>query len=43
VDERQFALLGRGFHWINEDADLVMDKESVCDYVRRADAALLER
>jgi hypothetical protein len=43
VDEKQFALLGGGFHWINEDADLVMDEESVCDHVRRVDGALLAR
>jgi hypothetical protein len=43
VDEKQFALVGAGFHWINEDADLVMDHESVCDHVRRAGGALSER
>jgi hypothetical protein len=36
VDERQFALLSSGFHWINEDADLVTDEEGVCDHVRMA-------
>jgi uncharacterized membrane protein YphA (DoxX/SURF4 family) len=41
VDEKQFALLGGGFHWIIEDADLLMDEESVCDHVRRAGGALL--
>jgi hypothetical protein len=43
VDEKQFALLGRGFHLIHEDADLVMDDEGVCDHVRRARGALLAR
>jgi hypothetical protein len=41
VDEKQFALFGRGFHWITEDADFVTDKEGVCDHVRRARGALL--
>jgi hypothetical protein len=43
VDEKQFTLLGGGFHWINEDADLVMDEESVCDHIKRAGGALLAR
>jgi hypothetical protein len=43
VDEKQFALLGRGVHWIDEDADLVMDEECVCDRARRAGNPLLER
>jgi hypothetical protein len=43
VDEKQFALLGEGFHWINEDADLLMDEESVCDHVKRSSGALLTR
>jgi uncharacterized membrane protein YphA (DoxX/SURF4 family) len=43
VDEKQFALLSGGFHWINEDADLVMDEENVCDHARRAGGALLAR
>jgi len=43
VDEKQFALLGKGYHWISEDADLVMDEESVCDHVRREGDALLTR
>jgi len=43
VDERQFALLGGGFHWINEDADLLMDDENVCDHVKRTGGALLAR
>ncbi len=41
--EKQFAVLGRGFHWINDDADWVMDEERVCDHVRRADGALPAR
>lgn len=32
--EKQFAVLGAGFHWINNDADWVMDEERVCDRVR---------
>jgi hypothetical protein len=43
VDEKQFALLNRSFHWIDEDAVLVMDEESVCDRVHRAGGALLAR
>ncbi|PYU79836.1 MAG: hypothetical protein DMG50_22615 [Acidobacteria bacterium] len=43
VDEKQIALLGGGFHWISEDADLVTDEEGVCDHVRRAGGALLAR
>ena len=43
LDEKQFALLGGGFHWIHEDADLLMDEESVCDHVRRAAGALVAR
>ena len=43
VDEKQFALLSGDFHWIHEDADLLMDEESVCDHVRRAGGALLAR
>jgi len=43
VSEKQFALLGGGFHWIHEDADLLMDEESVCDHVRRAAGALVAR
>jgi hypothetical protein len=43
VDEKQFALLGGGFHWISEDADLVMDEENVCDHASRAGGALLAR
>ena len=43
VDEKQFALLGRGFHWVSEDADLVMDEERVCDHVKREGGALLAR
>ena len=43
VSEKQFALLGGGFHWISEDADLVTDEEGVCDHVRRAGGALLAR
>jgi hypothetical protein len=43
VDERQFALLAGGFHWISEDADMVMDEESVCDHVKRTGGALLAR
>jgi len=41
VDEKQFALLDRSFHWIDEDAVLVMDEESVCDRVSRMDGTLL--
>jgi hypothetical protein len=43
VDEKQFALLGGGFHWINEDADWVMDEERVCDHARLAGGELLGR
>jgi hypothetical protein len=43
VDEKQSALLSGGFHWINEDADLVTDEEGVCDHVRLAAGALLAR
>jgi uncharacterized membrane protein YphA (DoxX/SURF4 family) len=35
LDETQFAILDRGFHWIDEDTALVMDEERVCDRVRR--------
>jgi uncharacterized membrane protein YphA (DoxX/SURF4 family) len=41
--EKQFAVLGGGFHWINDDADWVMDEERVCDHVRRNGGALLVR
>jgi hypothetical protein len=43
VDGKQFALLGGGFHWITEDADLVTDEEGVCDHVRLEAGALLGR
>jgi uncharacterized membrane protein YphA (DoxX/SURF4 family) len=43
VDEKQFALLGGGFHWINDDADWVVDEERVCDHVRQAGDALIAR
>jgi hypothetical protein len=43
VDEKQFALLGSGFHWIDEDADMVMNEEGVCDRVKRAGDTLLAR
>jgi len=43
VSEKQFARLGGGFHWIHEDADLLMDEESVCDHVKRAAGALVAR
>jgi len=43
VGEKQFALLGGGFHWINDDADWVMDEERVCDHVRQAGGELLSR
>lgn len=43
VDEKQFALLGGGFHWINEDADFVRDDDGVCDHVSQAGGALLAR
>ncbi len=43
VDEKQFTLLSGGFHWINEDADLVTDEEGVCDHVRLAGSAFLAR
>ena len=43
LDERQFALLARGLHWIDEDADLVMDEEHVCDRIKLADRAPAER
>ena len=43
LDERQFALLARGLHWIDEDADLVMDEERVCDRIKLADRAPAER
>lgn len=43
ADEKQFALLGGGFHWINDDADWVIDKERVCDHVRQAGDALIAR
>jgi uncharacterized membrane protein YphA (DoxX/SURF4 family) len=43
ADEKQFTLLSGGFHWINEDADLVTDEEGVCNHVRRADGTLLAR
>ena len=41
--EKQFAVLGGGFHWIDDDADWVMDEERVCDRVRRPGRALLAR
>jgi uncharacterized membrane protein YphA (DoxX/SURF4 family) len=41
--EKQFVVLGGGFHWINDDADWVMDEERVCDHVKRAGNALLAR
>jgi hypothetical protein len=43
VGEKQIALLGGGFHWINDDADWVMDEERVCDHVRQAGGVLLAR
>jgi uncharacterized membrane protein YphA (DoxX/SURF4 family) len=43
VDEKQFALLSRGFHWIDEDAALAMDEEGVCDRVRLPGGTLLAR
>jgi hypothetical protein len=43
MDEKQFALLGGSFHWINEDADLVVDEEGVCDHVNRAGGSFLAR
>jgi hypothetical protein len=43
VDEKQFALLGGGFHWINDDTDWVVDEERVCDHVRQAGDALIAR
>jgi hypothetical protein len=43
VDEKQFVLLSKGFHWIDEDADLAMDEEGVCDRVRRPSGTLLAR
>lgn len=42
-DEKQFALLARGLHWIDEDADLVMDEERVCDRIKPGDRALRGR
>jgi hypothetical protein len=41
VDEKQFALLGSGFHWVSEDADFEGDGEGVCNHVRRTDSPLL--
>lgn len=35
VDEKRFAVLDRSFHWIDEDAALIMDEERVCDRARR--------
>jgi hypothetical protein len=43
VDEKQFALLASGFHWINEDADFVTDDEAVCDHIGRAGGVLSAR
>jgi hypothetical protein len=43
VGEKQFALLGGDFHWINDDADWVMDEERVCDHARQAGGELLAR
>jgi hypothetical protein len=43
VDEKQFALLGSRFHWIDEDANFAHDGEGVCDHVRLASGALLAR
>jgi uncharacterized membrane protein YphA (DoxX/SURF4 family) len=43
VDDKQFVLLSRGFHWIDEDAGLVMDEECVCDRVKPAAGTLLAR
>jgi hypothetical protein len=43
VDEKQFAILARGLHWIDEDANLVQDEEGVCDRVRQTDGPLFER
>lgn len=35
LDEKQFVLLSRGIHWIDEDAGLVMEEECICDRVKR--------
>jgi len=43
LDEKQFALLARGFHWIDEDAALVQDEEGVCDRVRQTGGPLPAR
>lgn len=43
VDEKQFALLARGFHWIDEDAALLQDEEGVCDRVRQTGGPLPAR
>ena len=43
VDEKQFVLLSKDIHWIDEDAGLVMDGECVCDRVKRAGGALSAR
>ena len=41
--EKQFVLLSRGIHWIDEDAGLVMEEECVCDRVKLAGGTLLAR
>jgi hypothetical protein len=43
MDEEQFPLLRRRFHWMSEDADFMRDAEGVCDHVRGASGALLMR
>jgi hypothetical protein len=43
LDEKQFALLGSGFHWVDEDADMVMNEEGVCDRIWRAGDQLKAR
>jgi len=43
VDEKQFAVLARGLHWIDEDAALVQDQEGVCDRVRQTGGPLIVR
>jgi hypothetical protein len=34
VDEKQFALLASGFHWIDEEAGWAVDEEQLCDRVQ---------
>jgi hypothetical protein len=43
VDQKQFVLLSRGIHRIDEDAGLVMAEECVCGRVDRARGTLLAR